>query len=379
MNILLIRLRLIGDVVFTTPIPRALKRAFPQSRVSYVVEAEAAPVIARNPFLDELIVVPRSRGLRRVADDVRLAARLRRDRYDVVVDLHGGPRSSWLTFATRAPQRIGYTVQGRSWMYTTAVARPRELRARHSVVNQWELLGAIRAPHTLGPDSGRLQNARPQSGGDYFSEGPADPRRDAVEMPLDPDADATIERRLREAGVTADHDLIVAHVSAGNPFRRWPAPAFTELLVALATRDQTRRIIVSSGPSDRDAARRITHAAKLALGSAATCIVEFGEFNLAELRALIGRSRVFIGGDTGPLHIAATTRTPVVGLYGPTLAARSAPWRDPAVPVHSLQVEGLPCRPCEQRVCEPGDFRCLTTLRPDDVIVAAELALQWRA
>jgi ADP-heptose:LPS heptosyltransferase len=97
-----------------------------------------------------------------------------------------------------------------------------------------------------------------------------------------------------------------------------------------------------------------------------------------ELRALVGRSRLFLGGDTGPLHIAATTGTPVVGLYGPTLPARSAPWRDRSIPTISLEVEGLPCRPCEQRVCEPGDFRCLTTLRPEDVIVAAERALQWR-
>jgi ADP-heptose:LPS heptosyltransferase len=242
-------------------------------------------------------------------------------------------------------------------MYTTTVARPRELRARHSVVNQWDLLD--RAPGWRG--------------------GPADPRRDAVDMPLDPAADAAIERRLREAGVTTAHDLVVAHVSAGNPFRRWPEPAFTALLAALAGKDPARRVIVSSGPSDRDAAQRITDAARLELGEAGGRIVEFGEFNLAELRALIGRSRLFIGGDTGPLHIAATTNTPIVGLYGPTLPARSAPWRDPAIPALSLEVAGLPCRPCEQRVCEPGDFRCLTTLRPEDVVTAAEQALLWRA
>jgi ADP-heptose:LPS heptosyltransferase len=107
--------------------------------------------------------------------------------------------------------------------------------------------------------------------------------------------------------------------------------------------------------------------------------VEFGEFGLAELRALVGRSRLFIGGDTGPLHIAATTATPVVGLYGPTLPERSAPWRDPAIPSVSLEVEGLPCRPCEQRVCEPGDFRCLTTIQPEAVAQAAEEVLRWRA
>jgi lipopolysaccharide heptosyltransferase II len=363
-KILLVRLRLIGDVVFTTPIPRALKRRWPDAKISYVVEEAAAPVLARNPLIHELIVVTRRRGLRRIQDDLALAARLRRNRYDIVLDLHGGPRSSWLTLATGAPQRIGYTVKGRSWMYTTTVPRSRELRARHSVVNQWDLLRAIHSPSEAGDGP----TAWPE----------VDPARDAVEMPLDPDADSRIARRLQQAGVADDDELIVAHVSAGNPFRRWPEPAFVAMLTALARAGDRRRIIVSSGPSDRDAARRITNAARDQLHGAPGRIVEFGEFDLTELRALIGRSRVFIGGDTGPLHIAATTTTPVVGLYGPTLPARSAPWRDLTIPTWSLEVAGLPCRPCEQRVCEPGDFRCLTSLRPEEVVTAAEQALRWR-
>ena len=354
MKILLIRLRLIGDVVFTTPIPRALKRVYPHARITYLVEAAAAPVLAGHPAIDELIVISRQRGTKRILHDLALARRLRRTRFDLVIDLHGGPRSSWLTLATGARQRIGYEVQGRSWMYTTAVPRPRELRARHSVVNQWDLLEAIEG----------------------WPGGAADPARDAVEMALDPLADARVAARLAAAGVGSGDELILTHVSAGNPFRRWPEPAFTALLVALATTTDRRRIIVSSGPSDRDAALRITAAARAALHDKAARILEFGEFDLAELRALIGRSRVFIGGDTGPLHIAATTATPVVGLYGPTLSARSAPWRDPRVPALSLEIEGLPCRPCEQRVCAPGDFRCLTTLRPEAVIAAAESVLQ---
>lgn len=357
MNILLVRLRLIGDVVFTTPIPRALKRAFPGVRVSYLVEHAAAPVVAHNPHIDEVIIVEHARGLRRVVADVRLAARLRRARYDIVVDLHGGPRSSWLTFASGARERIGYEMQGRSWMYSRTVQRPRELRARHSVVNQWDLLEAI----------------------DGWPGGQADPARDAVEMAPDARADAAIDDRLRAAGVGAEDELIVAHVSAGNPFRRWPEAAFTEVLAALARESARRKVIVSSGPSDREAALRISDGARRSLGAHGDRIVAFGEFDLPELRSLIARSRLFIGGDTGPLHIAATTATPIVGLYGPTLAARSAPWRDPAIPTESLDVGGLPCRPCEQRVCEPGDFRCLTTLQPADVISAAQRALRWTA
>lgn len=354
MKVLLIRLRLIGDVVFTTPMPRAVKRAFPDAQLSYLVEQAAAPVVAHNPHIDELIVIRRARGWRRIRDDIALARRLRAGRYDVVLDLHGGPRSSWLTWATGARQRIGYDVQGRSWMYTRTVGRPRELRARHSVINQWDLLEAIHG----WPGGSPL------------------PARDAVEMPEDPAAVRSIERRLAAAGIDASHELIVAHVSAGNPFRRWPEPAFTEVLTRLAEKSSQRRIIVSSGPSDREAADRIARGARQRLGSAAERIVEFGEFDLGELRALIGRSQLFVGGDTGPLHIAATTATPIVGIYGPTLPARSAPWRDRAIPTESVEIHGLACRPCEQRECAPGDFRCLTSLKPEDVISAAERVLR---
>ncbi len=354
-KLLLIRLRLIGDVVFTTPLVSALKRAFPQAHLTYLVEREAAGIVAGNPHLDEVIVVPRTRGWLRIREDFRLARRLRAAGFDVVLDLHGGPRSSWLTWATRAPQRIGYDIQGRGWQYTRTVHRPRELKPRHSVASQWDLLSALEG----WPGS------------------PPDPVQDPVEMILDRAVDQRIAARLQAANVDDGHTLMVIHVSAGNPFRRWPEPAFTQLVVALASADERRRIVLSSGPSDREAADRITRAARLELGPArGTRVLEFGEVDLVELRALVERSQLFIGGDTGPLHIAATTRTPIVGIYGPTLAARSAPWRDPDIPTAAVQIEGLPCRPCDQRVCEPGDFRCLTRIDAETVVSAAERLLR---
>lgn len=349
---------MIGDVVFTTPIPRALRRVFPDARLTYLVEPAAAPVVEGNPHLDDVIVVPRTRGLKRVLDDLALARRLRARRFDVVLDLHGGPRSSWLTWATGAPQRIGYDVHGRAWQYTRRVHRPRQLQPRHSVVNQWDLLQAIEG----------------------WPAGAPDPARDAVEMPVDRAADQRIAERLRAAGVADRHAIVVLHVSAGNPFRRWPEAAFARVAADLASADEGRRLILSSGPSDRLAADRIAASARARLGPMlADRVLDFGDINLPELRALIGRSALFIGGDTGPLHIAATTTTPVVGVYGPTLPARSAPWRDPQAVTESVEVEGLPCRPCEQRTCEPGDFRCLTRIDSETVIAAAERALRAAA
>ena len=144
MRILVVRLRLIGDVVFTTPAIRALRQRFPDAHITYLVEPAAAPVVAHNPSIDEVIVAPRRRGLMQLVADVALGRRLRARRYDLAIDFHGGPRSSLLTWLSGAKVRLGYDVAGRGWMYTRRVARPRGLRPRHSVENQWDLLERAR-------------------------------------------------------------------------------------------------------------------------------------------------------------------------------------------------------------------------------------------
>lgn len=354
MKILLIRPRLIGDVVFTTPAVRALRRRFPEAWISYLVESEAAPVLRNNPHLNEVLVAPRPHGWRRLHGDLLLARELRAARFDLVIDLHGGPRSSWLAWATQAPQRIGYDVVGRGWMYTTRVHRPRELRPRHSVQNQWDLL----IPLGIAPP---------------------DPRRDPTEMAEDAAAVATVASRLTEAGIRATQTLIVVHVSAGNPFRRWPAGAFAELVEGLAAADPARRIVVTSGPSDAGARQRVIEMARSRLAdTGAPAVVDAGEFSLEELRALVSRAALYVGGDSGPLHIASTSSVAIVGIYGPTLPVRSEPWRDPALVSEAIDVGPLPCRPCDQRHCVPGDYRCLTQIAAATVLAAADRALERR-
>jgi lipopolysaccharide heptosyltransferase II len=352
LKILLVRLRLIGDVVFTTPAIGALRRKFPAAHITYLVEAPAEPVVRHHPGLDEIIVLERPRGLGRLRYDIALARRLRRERFDLAIDFHGGPRSGLLTWATAAPQRVGYDLPGRGWCYTTRVPWTRSLvPPRHSVLNQWGLL------EPLGID-------------------PPDRARDAVTMPLDREAVQRVDQRLAAANVDRAARVIVMHVSAGNPFRRWPAASFARAAATLASEDPARRIIITSGPSESAAAEAVAAEARQLAGNAAARIVRTGEFDLAELKALVDRAALYIGGDSGPLHIASTTRTPIVALFGPTLPDRSMPWRDPAIGAIAVDAGPLPCRPCHQRHCVPGDFRCLTAISPTMVVTAAEQLLK---
>jgi lipopolysaccharide heptosyltransferase II len=350
MRILLVRLRLIGDVVLSTPLLRALRRTYPDAELTYLVEPAAAPIVRANPNLTRVLLAPKRGGLGRVRDDAAMALQLRRERFDLAIDLHGGPRAAWFTWSSGAPMRIGYAIQGRSWMYTHVVPRPKDEAPRASVVNQWDLLAPLGIPDP-------------------------DPARDPLEMVEDPQAVASVERRLRDARITAAHPIVVMHVSAGNPFRRWPRESFEAVVVALARRDPSRRIILTSGPSDAPAAKAVADGARAALGQTAAAVPDLGEFDLAELRSLVGRAAVYIGGDSGPLHVAGTTTTPIVALLGPTLAERSMPWRDRRWFAEAVDAGPLECRPCRQRECVPGDFRCLTHITAEQVAAAAERAL----
>lgn len=355
-SILIVRLRLVGDVVFTTPVVAALRRRYPDARLVYVVENAAAPIVAGNPHLDDVIIAPHRRGLGRLADDWNLARRLRRERFDVALDLHGGPRSAWLTWTSGAPQRVGYDIPGRSWMYTTVVHRPKELRPRHSVENQWDLL------RDLDPD---------------FAAGP-DPTRDRIEIALDPRAVRAVDGRLAAWHIPASGRILILHVSAGNPFRRWPESAFAELAAGLVRLSGNDWLVFTGGPSDRAATTRVLADARARAPEAADRLVDGESLSLGELRALCERAALYVGGDSGPLHLASASDVPIVALFGPTLPARSAPWRPPAVPTVAVDVGALPCRPCEQRVCAPGDFRCLTTLGAGAVLQAATDVLAGR-
>lgn len=346
MKILLVRLRQIGDVVFTTPTLAALADHFPGAQLTYLVEPAAAPVVSGNPHLARVIVAPRRSGFGGTLDDLRLGRELRHMRFDVAIDFHGGPRASLLTWLSRAPRRVGYEIKGRAWMYTDRVARARELRPRHSVENQWDLLTALGVPL---PSRERY---------------PAD-------MPVDAQVAAAVRDRLTAHGVSSHDEVVVMHVSAGNPFRRWPLESFATVAAALANAAPAVRVIITSGPSEAGAAQQVIDAARARLPQQAQgAVLACGEFSLSELRALTDIAALYIGGDSGPMHVASTSRVPMVSLYGPTLPARSEPWRasDEAA---AVDVHGLSCRPCEQRVCVHGDFRCLSGITPEQVIDAA--------
>ena len=186
-----------------------MRERFPAAHITYIVEPAAAAIVERNPHITQVIVAPKKAGPLQLAADLELARQLRSARYDVAIDFHGGPRSSLLTWLSGAPVRIGYDVAGRSWMYTHRVRRPRVLRPRHSVENQWDLLTAL---DIAKPDRSTFP----------------------VEMPVDPDAarNEVTRRMMAQAPVEAKiqaADFVIDNSGSVEGTRRQVEDIFRKL------------------------------------------------------------------------------------------------------------------------------------------------------
>ena len=119
-NILLIRLRLLGDIILTIPTISLLKKNYPDSNIYYIVEEEFEGIGKLLPDITELIVIPRKMGIKEM---LKLRKRIKKIDFDVLIDLHSGPKSSQISFISGIKKKIGYIVPFRSWIYDIKFSR----------------------------------------------------------------------------------------------------------------------------------------------------------------------------------------------------------------------------------------------------------------
>ena len=342
-KVLLIRLRRIGDVVMTTPAVALLKRRFPGASLTYLVEEPYRRLVEGNPALDRVIAVPARQGGREFAGLMR---DIRRERFDVVIDFHGGPRASWITFASGAVLKIGYAIRRKGFLYDLRVPRTGAGGAPiHSVRNHANLVMALEGAE--GP------------GGGAAIAFPADipPLALPAARPEEAERAAAI---IRETGAAK---VVALHIGAGNAFRDWGAPNIAELVTLLAGVPGVKAALIG-GEGDRGREDEVVRAAP-----PGAVVPLAGRLNLIEIRELIARAALYVGPDSGPMHIAASTTTPIVAYFGPTLPAVFAPWRPGGGRTVILE-KTLDCRPCRQRECITADYRCLRSITPADVFAA---------
>lgn len=329
-KILLIRLRRIGDIIMTTPAVAALKQALPHASLTYIVEEPYRCLVEGNPDIDKIFLIPPRQG---ALSFLSLIRRIRREKFDTVIDFHGGPRASRIAWLTRATLKVGYEVKHKGFIYDIRVPRSRGGAPIHSVENHLNLVRA--AGIEVNEPWPRLTLPGPRK-----------------------------EETERIDKLWANHRLpgakvVVLHVGAGNEFRDWGAPNLGALAERLAGMPGVRVVLVGSGED-------VPRAEEVRKKSPESALSLAGELNMIELREVISRTALFVGPDSGPMHIAATTSTPIVALFGPTLPANFSPWQAEA----TIIAKDLDCRPCKQRKCVTEDFRCLQSITVDEVLKA---------
>jgi len=348
-KILLIRLRRIGDITMTTPAVALLKTRLPGASLTYLVEEPYRRLVEGNPYLDKVLAVEKKQKFR---DFVKLILQVRAEGYDALLDFHGGPRASWITFFSRARLKIGYGIKRKAFLYDIRVPRGREERQKegfiHSVENHANLVRAL---------------------GVAFDESSIPP----LFLPDPTKEEAQRIRKTLEEKGSPQAKYVVLHIGAGNEFRDWGAENIAGLIQRLARQPGVKILLAASGSAgDKKAEAEILKALSASGAPGSQNVISLvGQLNFIELKEVIARAALFIGPDSGPMHIAASTSTPIVAYFGPTLPAHFAPWKAKAIVLE----KSLDCRPCRQRRCVTADFRCLRAITPEEVFAAAKTFL----
>jgi lipopolysaccharide heptosyltransferase II len=346
-KLLVIKLDHLGDVVTATPVFRSLRAEFPDVPIHALVGPWARGLLAQSPFIDRVLVYESLRFRRRDtrADPrppFRVMLEASAERYTHVIELRGDSWTLLLPFLTGARRRVDRgTVRLDRWLARRWLPWGSPVWAReplHEVMTNLDVL--------------RLLYEDPE------------PTPNRVEIFLAEEDRALVAVRLRALGII-EAPLITIHPGASWRPRAWRPERFAEVGRQLLARYDVHVLYVGTA-EDVDIRDRIS-----ALLPDRRAHFLF-DWRLTETAALIERSALFIGNDSGLAHIAAACGTPVIALYGPQDPRRFGPWSERAIVHH----KPVPCFPCKQTVCVVPHNPCVNLIFVDEVMRSAETVLR---
>ncbi len=335
MRILIIKLSAIGDVVQTLPALEAIKKTFPDSEITWVVEEAASGILEGHPLIDHLLISRRKTWIRTLRNPlacfrslgsvIGFFRELRGTRYDIAIDFQGLLKSGIVIGLSRAGRKIGFDGT-REFSYLFLNERMPAYDIERHALDRYL-------------DVARYLGARDVS--------PACTRPIAREA-------GTIRPRLAGAK-RQGQKLVVVNPVARWKTKLWEEQNFAELADRLV-REKNSAVIFTGSSDDRVLIERIRAMMR------EQSLNWAGEITLKELAALASLSDLFVTTDTGPMHLAAAAGARIVSLFGPT-----APWRTgPYGKQHIVVRSGIKCSPCFQREC--NDVICMAGITVDDVM-----------
>ncbi len=327
-RILLIKPSSLGDIVHAMPTCAAIRRAYPNARLTWLVKREWAGLVERINGVDR--VWPVESTLTGWLSQVPL---LRAEGFDLVVDLQGLFRSAAIGWFAGSSLLVGFANgrEGSPWFYSRRVPVPRlEMHA----VDRYLLVAQAVGAGESGTPEFRFRI----------------PQADHEE----------IGRLLNRSGVAPGVNWVAMNVSARWPTKRWPAVSFAEVADRLQ-QEGRGAVVMIGGPGERADVAAVSAMMK-------TPVVDLaGATTVGLLPALLSKASLLVTNDSGPMHIAAAVGTPVVALFGPTSAVRTGPYGAG----HDVLTGRVPCSPCFNRTCHNAlPLECLQTVSPQQVLAA---------
>ncbi|MFH1421850.1 MAG: glycosyltransferase family 9 protein [Planctomycetota bacterium] len=343
-KILLIRLSAIGDVVNVLPAAHLIRQAFPNAHITFAVEKSASSLLYGLPELDDIFVIDRRTWARRIINPVfaplvllqilHSFIMLRKKRFDLCFDFQGNFRSGVICFASGSKVRIGFTPRNlrefTSCFYTRSVRLPR-IKLTRAKKNLLLVQDVINIPVYKKEQLLHFSEAEKANIDKFF-----------------------ISQKL------TDKKVVIVHPGSSKfgSFKKWSEDGYAKVCSEL--RLQNIIPLLSYGPGEKDIVQRIN---KLS-GSSCSLAPELN--NLKELAYLISKCSLFIGADTGPMHIAAIVGTPIVAIFGP----KDPDVYKPYCSNYLIVRKDLPCSPCERRKC--SHLSCLKSIAPENVLSAVK-------
>ncbi|MCZ7648591.1 MAG: lipopolysaccharide heptosyltransferase I [Planctomycetota bacterium] len=344
-RILLVRLSAIGDCLHAVPVLVALRRHFPKAYLGWAVEKAPHALLNGHPLVDRFHVFPRHAFKRkegtffsRVKALQTFRKELRAESYDTAIDLQGLTKSGLVAWWSRARQRIGF--RGPESRELNRLFANRRVRVPETAIHIVEK---------------NLELVRPL--------GVAPPVRPEWVMP-DYAAEArALEPFLREHGLgEGGAPYAVVNPGATWATKRWPPEHFGAVAKGLTRGGRLAALVTWADAEERAAAETIARVA----GHPRVLLAP--PTNLRELAALLAGARLFVGNDTGPLHLAVALGVKSVAVFGASDPLRNGPYGRE----HRIQAGGPECQPCWKTTCQRQDLACLMWVKPEKVLESCE-------
>jgi len=333
-RVLVVKLRSIGDTVLSTPSLIALRRFVPNAQIDILLEDWVAPLLDGFDAVDNVISVGPSTAAR-----LKTGWELRRRRYDVAFNLHGGTTATFFTAATRAKSRVGFAEYQYSFFYSHLLPSASDFwrtEFTHSAEQQLALLGFAGVPVEDRPKS-RLA----------VTEVAAEKVRIAcVSGRIDPD------------------NFALLHPGTAFFTKQWAPENFARTAEFLV--EKGFDVVAVGSSEERSILNELRNASTVQLTS-------LDDLSLPEITALASKAKLFVGNDSGIAHIAAAVKTPSVVIFGSSNRNHWRPWTDAP---NEIVFEEFPCQPCPGYECkEFGKPKCILSVKPESVFEAIERVL----